>query len=482
MGFENQGTQGPSSASGQAITIGSGSTGILIQDVILSDNGQSGGNATLLILANSSVTINGGGGMCNVWKTMYTGGVEVQGSGVTLNISNYVFAYNFKGGFDGGGLLIKSGNATTVVNINNCYFANNESTDGGAISQRVGVLNVTDCVFENNYAGQTSTTIYGGAVIMKGGTATYTNCSFLNNGGNGDGTIKGGAFGLYSQSGVVNLTLNSCYFNNNSAAEGTDIYEDESFGTNINVTATNTTFSSSTYSIFNKDANTVQLTNCGNPTVSGSVNKVNTTSPTAYTAPAVPGFTGTCASGITLPVVLTSFTSQCLNGGVQLKWQTETEINNDYFVIEKAGQNLFFEPIGEVDGAGNSSIVVNYNFTDDEYNESIVYYRLKQVDYNGEFTYSEITSSECAVNQEGELLIYPNPASNEITLSLGRSNDVELNGQIVSVLGKNVMNFSFSNYEKLRLSIENLSRGLYNVSIYSVRTGEMVSTTKFIKQ
>ena len=73
---------------------------------------------------------------------------------------------------------------------------------------------------------------------------------------------------------------------------------------------------------------------------------------------------------------------------IKLNWSTASEENNDYFEIQKSYDSEVFTPIGYVDGAGNSNEVLDYSYTDSETNKA--YYRLKQLDYDGEFEYSDI--------------------------------------------------------------------------------------------
>ena len=95
-----------------------------------------------------------------------------------------------------------------------------------------------------------------------------------------------------------------------------------------------------------------------------------------------------CAINITLPVDLISFEAEREEDNIKLNWSTASEENNDYFEIQKSYDGEVFTPIGYVDGAGNSNAVLEYSYTDSETGKA--YYRLKQLDYDGEFEYSDI--------------------------------------------------------------------------------------------
>ena len=96
-----------------------------------------------------------------------------------------------------------------------------------------------------------------------------------------------------------------------------------------------------------------------------------------------------------LPVELLTFDATCTVEGVDINWSTATEINNDYFQIEKSYNAVDFFELITVNGAGNSQIQNSYSFMDIEITGSLVYYRLKQVDFNGSVKYYNIVSSNC---------------------------------------------------------------------------------------
>ncbi len=90
-----------------------------------------------------------------------------------------------------------------------------------------------------------------------------------------------------------------------------------------------------------------------------------------------------------LPIELLSFTAKYQDGKVLLKWATGSEINNDFFTLERSHDAVNAEAIGFVEGAGNSSQTLHYNFVDHDPLPGISYYRLKQTDYDGSFEYSQ---------------------------------------------------------------------------------------------
>lgn len=109
------------------------------------------------------------------------------------------------------------------------------------------------------------------------------------------------------------------------------------------------------------------------------------------------------------PVEIISLGANCNNEMVILSWTTVSEINNDYFIVEKSCDARQFYTVGRVDGAGNSNSIVNYIFKDLEQTCYDSFYRLKQVDFNGVFKYSEIITINCYVNSEPIISVFPNP-------------------------------------------------------------------------
>lgn len=102
-------------------------------------------------------------------------------------------------------------------------------------------------------------------------------------------------------------------------------------------------------------------------------------------------FTGN-GNGSPLPISLLSFNAVPKGNTVLCNWVTASELNNDYFTIERSADGSFFEAIGIVDGAGNSNEELNYQFTDYQPFNGVSYYRLKQTDFDGTVTYTNMVA------------------------------------------------------------------------------------------
>jgi hypothetical protein len=115
------------------------------------------------------------------------------------------------------------------------------------------------------------------------------------------------------------------------------------------------------------------------------------------------------------PVTLLDFTAVKSGSEVALDWQTASEKNNHYFVIEKSKDGVGFTGADTIAGAGNSASQLNYHTTDPAPYIGTSYYRLKQVDYDGKFSYSKVVAVE---NDGLEINIYPNPSQGSFKIDV----------------------------------------------------------------
>jgi hypothetical protein len=150
-------------------------------------------------------------------------------------------------------------------------------------------------------------------------------------------------------------------------------------------------------------------------------------------------FTFANASGGTnpLPVELLSFTGTPSKGQVDLEWITLSEMNNDYFTVEKSIDGITFEELTKVDGGGNTTNRREYHTVDTNPFTGVNYYRLKQTDYDGGFVYSSIITVNFGSDVALTLTAYPNPAiQNDIHVKVSGNPGEEVNVVMRDVLGK----------------------------------------------
>ena len=170
-----------------------------------------------------------------------------------------------------------------------------------------------------------------------------------------------------------------------------------------------------------------------------------------------------------LPVELVQFDVDCQNELPELTWETISEINNDYFTIERSIDGVGFNPIGNVEGNGNSSTSINYSWTDDNPINGTVYYRLKQTDFDGKFQYHGIRSITC--DQARDISVYPNPFKNNFRLQLSDNfvNQV-FTVEVIDYLGRRVhIQTIAANSAEIVLD-KQLPIGTYFVKVFNERT------------
>ncbi len=165
-----------------------------------------------------------------------------------------------------------------------------------------------------------------------------------------------------------------------------------------------------------------------------------------------------------LPVELISFSGKNKGTANDLSWSTATEINNDYFTLERSGDAINFTEIKKINGAGNSNTLINYRQIDSDPFTGMNYYRLKQTDFNGDFSYSNIVAIE--FKKENELSIYPNPSSDFITLKLYDNSLDNYVVQVYNTQGKMVINQQIKEDKvNYKIDINYLNKGIYFIRI-----------------
>lgn len=208
---------------------------------------------------------------------------------------------------------------------------------------------------------------------------------------------------------------------------------------------------------------------------SGTTSVSGTSPNVIVTAPAVSNFSPFTFGSINLsplPVKLVAFTAIADGNNSFLNWTTASEQNNDRFEIERSIDGIKFTTVGEVKGAGNSTSILNYTFTDSRVSElssKQVYYRLKQIDFDGTFDYSNIvlvnfnkigavTIQNIQPNPFGDKLSvsYSLPTTGLVTISL-----VDLQGRVLITTENNAnRGFNTANF-----NTENIATGMYFITI-----------------
>ena len=173
-----------------------------------------------------------------------------------------------------------------------------------------------------------------------------------------------------------------------------------------------------------------------------------------------------------MPVELISFDGIKKDRQINLNWKTASELNNDGFIIEKGDKTangLDWNRFGFMEGNGTTQEVQTYSFIDENPEEGVNYYRLKQMDYDGKYEYSSIVAVDYA-NETGSvpIAIFPNPTKGQLTLVNGKGM-----ATIYNVLGKPVKQLTIEANETT-IELFDLIIGQYYLQVLQ-KDGTMVT-------
>lgn len=211
--------------------------------------------------------------------------------------------------------------------------------------------------------------------------------------------------------------------------------------------------------------------------VSGSITSNSLTSYGPFT------FGSTNSSSNFLPIELDYFRGIYLNENkvVQLEWKTVSENNNDYFEIERSRNGYDFESIGTVSGYGFSTTPIVYNYEDERPLTGLIYYRLKQVDFDGNFDYASIITIQIGHQHLGQVQLYPNPTVDYIFLKMPQiEQDAPLNLRIVNIAGQILSEQTIPFYAQTQqIDLTQFPSGFY---FLEMSIGEEQNVVKFQKE
>jgi hypothetical protein len=172
-----------------------------------------------------------------------------------------------------------------------------------------------------------------------------------------------------------------------------------------------------------------------------------------------------------LPITLLSFNAvwnDARQTEARIFWSTASELNNDYFDVERSADGSFWQHIDRVQGAGTSTQTLNYEILDKNPLNGISYYRLRQVDFDGNATYSHVVALKKDINGAA-ISVYPNPAENQFQIAFEgfQSENVSINildnaGRIVQKISNNVL----TNPVQV-INTRGFQSGVYNIHVTS---------------
>jgi hypothetical protein len=175
-----------------------------------------------------------------------------------------------------------------------------------------------------------------------------------------------------------------------------------------------------------------------------------------------------------LPIELITFSGECKKDKSYFSWSTSSEINNSHFILERYNQeNDDWIRLKEIKGAGYSSSIIDYSIAVEQQGG---YFRLKQIDFDGAFTYSNPIVLTCKA-PEIDYVISPNPTLDNLHLKINNNNSSQYEVIITNLAGQLVSSFKMSN--DYNLDVSQLEIGIYNVTIISNNQSKVL---RFVKQ
>jgi hypothetical protein len=201
--------------------------------------------------------------------------------------------------------------------------------------------------------------------------------------------------------------------------------------------------------------------------------------PNQYTLSGLTSFSkftlnGASQTNTTLPVELLYFDAFVMdNQTVNCSWGTSTEINNDFFTLERSVDGVNFEVLGDVRGAGNYSGSLYYEFLDQEAYNGVSYYRLKQTDFDGTTSYSHVIAVNFA-SANANYTVYPIPF--ESSLSIVYASDIEVNYLMFDINSRLIRQGSF--VSNTVVDVHELAFGAYFIKLSSAESTETIKLLK----
>ncbi len=204
------------------------------------------------------------------------------------------------------------------------------------------------------------------------------------------------------------------------------------------------------------------------------------------TLPAYTGYSYVPLANVVLPIILTNFSAVRNNMDGILTWQiSNQDANSAYFELERSFTGTDFTKIGRVEVNLNSGSTGSYTFNDIDIGKTksngVIFYRIKMVDKDGKFTYSQVRSIRLTSKSFG-VNLYPNPAKNFSNASIEIDNPANIILSISDASGKTVQQIEFAGYKGLnqkRIDLSRLASGSY---LIKVNSGNDIQTISLLKQ
>jgi trimeric autotransporter adhesin len=189
------------------------------------------------------------------------------------------------------------------------------------------------------------------------------------------------------------------------------------------------------------------------------------------------------SAAITLPLQLIYFTGSLKNNATLLNWETENEKNVSSFVVERGIDGRNFSSIGTVAAIGNTTNKSQYSYMDYDVTKQsspVVYYRLRMVDIDGGFTYSQVVAISLA-DITGRVSVFPNPASQKVTVSINAPAHGKVSWKLTDNTGRIVLqntDMLRQGNNNLQIDVNRLPGGLYYLTVAGAGIDQKVKLQK----
>jgi hypothetical protein len=169
---------------------------------------------------------------------------------------------------------------------------------------------------------------------------------------------------------------------------------------------------------------------------------------------------------VQLPIELIGFDAAYTDEGIALEWSTSSERNNDFFTIERSDDGENWAIVNKVTGAGNSTETINYTAFDTDHFNGDNYYRLKQTDYNGDYSYSDVVAVK--IGNGNPASVYPNPFESSFRIKLTTDQTQVSSVRLVDISGREYYrnNTQFvKGMNDIEILTPDLAKGVYHLRI-----------------
>ena len=389
-------------------------------------------NCTITVATGVTLTINGSYTCQNCTI-----------NGGTLSMTNQTLNIQYTGGspvattFNNTNFLIYGNSSKVIVNaplaLGNSTFTFNDAssfTTSYQVNLTASRINLYDnSTMLSTGGSSTGINLVNSSKIVIGNGSQTSAATF---------TVSGPALTLYDQSSVSLGNNNNTYYNWSSYT-----------------TTPATTSNSSASKSYSTSSSTM---NCGGSSPHACSN------PTLY-GPATMASGGT-VSGSVLPVVLVGYTAELNNDKtITLNWNTAQETNASHFDIERSQDGTIWTVIGSVQAKGNSSTQTDYSYTDGHPASTVNYYRLRMVDLDGRYGYTEIKVLRTSL--VSTISFFPNPARDYVNVALGETSGTEVTVRLINQAGQVLQEkkAAAGNGTTISLPLQQYATGMYILSV-----------------